>query len=284
MEKEGIVEIGKMNHLRVVKEVDFGVYLDGGEEFGEILMPKRYVPAGCKPDDMVDVFIYMDSEDRIIATTEKPYAMVGDFACLKVVSVNKVGAFLDWGLMKDLLVPFNEQYKKMEEGNYYVVAIYLDLDTNRILASAKVEDFLDDTPKEYKEGQEVDLMIYSHSPLGYKAIINDAHTGMLYENEVFRKIKIGERLKGFIKRLREDGKIDLMLDKPGYKKVYSIAEQILNKLKENNGFLPLGDKSAADDIYNAFGISKKAFKMTIGGLYKSRMITIEDGGIRLVKK
>src|SRR5579872_7133827 len=197
-----MAEIGKMNNLRVVKEVDFGVYLDGGEH-GEILMPKRYVPAGCKPDDKVEVFIYMDSEDRIIATTEKPLAMVDDFACLKVVSVNKVGAFMDWGLMKDLLVPFNEQYKKMEESNYYVVAIYLDLDTNRIIASAKIEDFLDDTPKDYKEGQDVDLMIYSHTPLGYKAMINEKHMGMLYENEVFRKIKIGERLKGHIKRLRE---------------------------------------------------------------------------------
>lgn len=277
-----MVELGKMNKLRVVKEVDFGVYLDGGC-YGEILMPKRYVPEGCKPEDMLDVFVYLDSEDRIIATTEKPYAMVGEYACLKVVSVNRVGAFLDWGLMKDLLVPYNEQYKKMEVGNWYVVRLYIDEDTERIAATAKIEEFLDQEPKDYKEGQEVDLMIFGHSELGYKAIINNKHTGMLYSNEVFRKIKIGERLKGYIKKLREDGKIDLMLDKPGYKKVGDISTQILDKLKEQNGFLPLGDKSPAEEIYNMFGISKKAFKMTIGGLYKSRLITIEKDGIKLVK-
>jgi predicted RNA-binding protein (virulence factor B family) len=280
MEEEGL-KIGKMNKLRVVKELDFGIYLDGGSH-GEILMPKRYVPEGTKPEDMLDVFIYFDSEDRIIATTEKPYAMVGQIACLKVVSVNKVGAFMDWGLMKDLLVPFNEQYKKLEVGNSYVVLLYTDEETERIAATARVEEYLDQDPKEYTEGQEVDLMIYNQSELGYKAIINNKHTGMLYSNEIFRKIKIGEKLKGYIKKLREDGKIDLMLDRPGYFKVTDISTQILNKLKEQNGFIAIGDKSPAEEIYNMFGISKKAFKMTIGGLYKSRLITIEKDGIKLV--
>jgi predicted RNA-binding protein (virulence factor B family) len=276
------MEIGKMNKLRVVKEVDFGVYLDGGG-FGEILMPKRYVPGGTKPDDIVDVFIYFDSEDRIIATTEKPYAMVGEFACLRAVSVNRVGAFLDWGLMKDLLVPFNEQNKKMEEGNSYVVYIYLDDETNRIAATAKIEEFLDSEPHEYKEGDEVDLMIYSKSDLGYKAIINNYHSGIIYSNEVFRNIKIGERTKGYIKKPRPDGKIDLMLEKPGYKKVDDISTRILDRLKEHNGFIALGDKSPAEDIYNMFGVSKKAYKMAVGGLYKARLITIESDGIKLVK-
>lgn len=277
-----MVEIGKMNNLRVVKEVDFGIYLDGGEEYGEILMPKRYVPAGCKPDDMIDVFIYLDSEDRIIATTEKPKAMAGEFACLKAVSVNKIGAFLDWGLMKDLLVPFNEQNKKMEEGHWYVVYVYYDDETGRIVASAKVEDFLDNDPPDYKEGQEADLMIYAHSPLGYKAIINGNHSGMIYTNEVFKSIKVGDRVKGYIKKLRPDGKIDLALNKQGFVKVGDISTQILDKLKEQNGFIALGDKSPAEEIYHTFGVSKKAFKMAIGGLYKSRKIVIEGNGIRLI--
>lgn len=277
-----MIEIGKVNKLKMVKEVSFGIYLDGGDEYGEILMPKRYVPAGIKEGDEVEVFVYFDSEDRIIATTEKPYAEAGEFACLKAVAVNRIGAFLDWGLMKDLMVPFNEQNKKMEEGHWYVVYVYYDEESKRLVASAKVEEFLDNEPLDYKEGQEVDLMIYSKSDLGYKAIVNNNHTGILYKNEVFRDIKTGEKLKGYIKKLRPDGKIDLSITKPGFQKVKDISEQIIDKLKEHKGFIPLGDKSPAEDIYNMFGVSKKAFKMAIGGLYKSRQIVIEDNGIRLI--
>ncbi len=275
-----MAEIGKWNNLRVVKLLDFGAYLDGGEH-GEILTPIRYVPADCKIDDEVDVFIYLDSEDRIIATTEKPFAQVGDFALLEVVSVSGIGAFLDWGLMKDLFVPFREQRQKMEEGYSYVVHIYVDDVSNRIVGSAKVEDFLDLTPHEFTEGQEVDLVLYSHTDIGYKAIINNTHTGVVYNSDVFRKLDRGEKTKGYIKRIREDRKIDLLIDKPGYEKIDDISQKILDKLKEEKGFIPLVDKSPAEAIYDMFGISKKTFKKAIGSLYKARLITIEEAGIKL---
>ncbi|HXB13110.1 MAG TPA: S1-like domain-containing RNA-binding protein [Bacteroidia bacterium] len=274
------LEIGKWNKLKVVKRVDFGVYLDG-LEFGEILMPNRYVPADCKIGDEVEVFVYLDSEDRIVATTEKPYGLVGDFVLLEVVSVSRMGAFLNWGLMKDLLVPFVEQNQKMEEGRSYVVHIYLDDMSNRIVGSARVEDFLNKTAPEFKEGDEVDLTIYTQTDLGYKAIINTTHTGILYANEVFKQLERGDKMKGYIKKIREDGKIDLRLDKPGYEKVTDISTQIIDKLKEHKGFIELVDKSPADEIYNMFGVSKKTFKKAIGGLYKARLISIEEKGIRL---
>ncbi|MGP8215823.1 MAG: S1 RNA-binding domain-containing protein [Bacteroidia bacterium] len=276
-----MAEIGRWNKLEVVKQLDFGVYLDG-KEHGEILMPIRYVPENCKIGDMAEVFVYLDSEDRIIATTEKPYAQVGDFALLEVVSVNNIGAFLDWGLMKDLFVPFREQRQKMEVGNSYVVHIYVDDISGRIVGSAKVEDFLDKTPHEFVEGQEVDLVLYSHTDIGYKAIINNTHTGVVYNSDVFRKLERGEKTKGYIKRIREDKKIDLIIDKPGYSKVDDVSKKILDKLKEENGFIALVDKSPAEEIYDMFGISKKTFKKAIGGLYKARLITIEDNGIKLV--
>ncbi len=278
-----MAEIGKYNILKVVKDLDFGLYLDGGEELGEILLPRRYVPVNCTVDDELEVFIYLDSEDRLIATTEMPDAIVGEFACLTAVEVGKVGAFLDWGLPKDLLVPFREQKVDIEKGKNYVVYVYLDDESRRIAATSKIEKYLDNLPPEYEEGQEVDLMIYGESDLGYKAIVNNTHTGILYANEVFRKLNRGEKVKGYIKKVREDDKIDLMLDKPGYKKVDSIAQSILDKLNDLNGFLDLTDKSPADEISRRLGISKKNFKKAVGSLYKQRMITIEDKGIRLVK-
>lgn len=277
-----MVEIGKINELRVVKEVDFGIYLDGGER-GEILMPKRYVPEGCKPEDVISAFIYRDSEDRIIATTETPKAMVGDFALLKVVSVSTVGAFLDWGLPKDLLVPYREQGHKMETGKRYVAYIYLDNDSERIVASTKINRFLDNLPPEFIENEEVDLFIVSKTELGYKAIINNTHTGILYENEVFQPIKQGQRLKGYIKKVRDDEKIDLCLEKPGFEKQDSMSQKILDYLNNNEGFLELTDKSDPEKIYQLFQTSKKNFKKAIGSLYKKRMINMEEFGIRLVK-
>jgi uncharacterized protein len=277
-----MLEIGRINKLKVVKKVDFDIYLDG-MEFGEILMPLRYVPPGCQPGDLLNAFIYLDSEDRIIATTEKSFAQVGDFALLEVAAVNKTGAFLKWGLMKDLLVPFVEQNQKMEEGRSYVVYVYLDDMTNRIVASARVEDFLNKTPAEYKDGQEVDLMVYTQTDLGYKAIINNAHTGIIYSNEVFGKIQKGIYFKGFVKKVRHDGKIDLMLTQPGFAKVSSISAQIIDKLKEQNGFIPITDSSPAADVYRVFGVSKKTFKKAIGRLYKARLIKLEENGIRLIK-
>lgn len=276
-----MADVGRWNSLRVVKILDFGAYLDG-EVHGEILMPIRYVPQDCKVDDEVEAFVYVDSEDRLIATTEKPLAQVGDFALLEVVSVSGIGAFLDWGLMKDLFVPFSEQRQKMEEGQWQFVHIYLDDLSNRIVGSARVEDFLDKTPHDFKEGQEVDIVLYAKTDLGYKAVINNTHTGMVYNSDVFRELERGEKTKGYIKRIRKDNKIDLILDKPGYDKVDDVSQKILEKLKDENGFIPLDDKSPAEDIYDMFGISKKTYKKAIGGLYKARLISIESNGIKLV--
>jgi hypothetical protein len=276
-----MLQIGIYNHLPVVKEVDFGVYLDG-DSYGEILLPSRYVPQGCSPGDIVEVFVYKDSEDRIIATTEKPYAVVGEFAYLKAVDTTSIGAFLDWGLLKDLFVPFKEQKeKRMETGKWYVVRVYLDEQTERIAASARVEKFLDDTPGCYEKNQKVDLMIYSKSELGYQAIINNAHAGLIFEGDVFTSLDIGQEITGYIKKIREDGKIDLTLQRPGYGKVEGISEDILEKLKKSGGFLPVTDKSDPELIYSTFGISKKLYKKAVGALYKQRLILITDKGIKL---
>lgn len=275
-----MAQIGKQNSLRVIKEVDFGVYLDGEKE-GEILMPIRYVPKDCKVGDYVDVFLYLDSEDRPIATTEKPYAQVGEFAMLRVISVNKIGTFLDWGIMKDLLVPFREQKVTMAEGRSYLVYIYVDEDTQRIVASAKLNKFLDKTTPEYTVGQEVELIIESETDLGYKAIINNEHWGILYENEVFEQLAKGLKIKGFIKKVRTDNKIDLSLHPLGYVKVDPLTQMILDELNKEGGFIPISDKSDAEDVYRVFGISKKSFKQALGALYKRRIITITPEGIRL---
>jgi predicted RNA-binding protein (virulence factor B family) len=274
--------IGEVNTLTVVKELDHGVYLDG-EDLGEILLPRRYVPEDCKPGDSMEVFIYLDSEDLMIATTEKPYAMVGQFAFLKVVSVNSVGAFLDWGLPKDLLVPFREQKQKMEVGRSYVVFVYLDDKTNRIVASSRLDKFLDTHPGRFKQGQEVDLFICETTEIGYKAIINNTHWGMLYKNEVFRQLALGCRINGFIQKVRDDGKIDLCLQKPGYEKVDGISEKIIDILIKQGGSLPVTDKSSPEIIYELFGISKKTYKKAVGSLYKKRRIIIGPGGIKLVE-
>jgi hypothetical protein len=275
-----MTQIGKTNSLKVLRIVSIGCYLDGGEQ-GEILLPRRYVPEGTKVDDTIDAFIYFDSEDRIIATTETPKILMDEFAMLQVVSVTNVGAFLDWGLPKDLFVPFREQKQKMEVGKRYIVALYIDHETNRLAASAKIDKFLDNTPPNYSVGQEVDLLIYGQSELGYNAIINNAHWGVLYKNEVFRHLDGGKRIKGFIKRVREDDKIDLALQRPGYENIDGVSKGILDRLEKNNGFLSLTDKSEPEKIYQLLGISKKVFKKAIGSLYKSKLITIDERGIRL---
>ncbi len=277
-----MVEIGKLNKLRVVKEVDFGIYLDGGD-LGEILLPQRYVPENCKVGDSLRVFIYLDSEDRIIATTETPYAMVGDFALLKVVSVNSVGAFLDWGLPKDLLAPFSEQNPKMEEGRSYIVRVYVD-NRNRIAASSKLDKYLDNEPGNFRIGREVKLLICNQTDIGHKAIINSSHWGVLHYNDVFQPLKKGQKTKGFIKKVRDDNKIDLCLHKPGYEKVDDVTETILTVLKEQGGFISVTDKSSPEVIYKLFGVSKKTYKKAIGAIYKKRLITIENNGIRLKNK
>jgi len=278
-----MIHIGKTNHLRVVKEVDFGVYLDGGEERGEILLPIRYVPKGCKVDDNIDVFIYFDSEDRIIATTEQPYAQVGEFAFLEVVAVNNTGAFLDWGLMKDLLLPYDEQTHRPEVGKSYVVYVFQDGTTGRVVASTKTRDFLDDESlNDFQEGQEVELLNANKTDLGYQMIINNTHSGLLHQHEVLQPIKHGEKLTGFIQKIREDRKIDLCLHQQASDKTDEVTDLILYKLKTNSGFLALHDKSDPKDIQAAFGVSKKMFKKALGSLYRKKAITLEINGIRLV--
>jgi uncharacterized protein len=275
--------VGQINKLEIIKDTDIGVYLDG-DNLGQIFMPFRYVPKGKSVGDLVKVFIYFDSKDRIIATTETPKAMVGEFACLKVIAVNQVGAFLDWGLPKDLLVPFNEQKQTMVEGKSYVVAIYYDNETNRIAATSKLNKYLDQEPGRYHNGLEVDLLICEHSDIGYNALVNGDHWGVLFDSEVYRPLKYGQKLKGYIKRIREDGKIDLSLQQPGYKKVDTLTGRVLAELIKQGGYLPLSDKSAPEAIYKTFGASKKAYKMAIGALYKNRQIAIEKEGITLIKE
>ena len=278
-----MVEIGKINLLNILRETENGIYLDGGH-LGEILMPRKFVTPEIKELGAAEVFVYNDSEDRLVATTENPLAKAGEFAFLKVVSVNRFGAFLDWGLPKDLLAPFSEQKTNMIGDRIYLVHIYLDLITNRLVASAKIEKFLDNTPPEYRIGEEVDLLIAEETDLGFKAIVNNEHWGMLYRNQVFQPLKAGQRLKAFVTKIREDEKIDLLLEKPGYEKVDSISEKILEELKENKGFMAVSDKTSPEMIQAMFGISKKNFKKAIGNLYKKRLIEFISDGIQLTKK
>ena len=276
-----MLQIGNYNTLRVVKLVSFGVYLDGGEG-KEILLPTRYVPKGMKVDDEIQVFIYHDNEGRLIATTLRPKAVVGEFAFMRVKSVNDTGAFLDWGLMKDLLVPFKEQKMTMREGKWYLVYVHLDHLTGRIVASARIEKFLGNVPPVYQLNQEVDLLVVDDTEIGYKVIVDNLHWGMIYHNQVFQRLERGEHLKGYVKEVREDDKLDISLQPLGYQKIDGISQRILNALQMKEGFLPVHDKSDPEEIYSLFRCSKKAFKQAIGSLYKQRLITIEKEGIRLL--
>ena len=276
------IELGKFNQLEVVKEVDFGVYLDGGEE-GEILLPTRYVPEDCKIGDILNVFLYLDMDERLIATTLNPFVQVGQFACLEVSWVNQYGAFLNWGLMKDLFVPFREQKMKMQVGRKYVVHAHLDEESYRIVASAKVERYLSKDKPEYTAGEEVNILIWQKTDLGFKAIIDNKYSGLLYENEIFSSIETGMEMKAFVKQVREDGKVDLILQKPGFEKVDDFAKTLLDYIKEQGGRIHLNDKSPAEDIYDTFGVSKKTFKKGVGDLYKKRLIALHEDGIALVE-
>ena len=275
------IKLGKYNQLEVVKTVDFGVYLDGGDD-GEILLPARYVPEGCKPGDMVNVFLYLDNEERLIATTLQPKVQVGEFACLEVAWVNEYGAFLDWGLMKDLFVPFREQKMKMLKGHKYVVHAHVDEDSYRIMASAKVERYLSREIPSYKPGEEVEVMAWQRTDLGYKVIVDNQYGGLVYQKEIFQQLEPGMKLTAYVRQVREDGKIDLTLQKDGMAKVGDFSSVLLDYIKSHEGFTSLNDKSAAEDIYEAFGVSKKTFKKAVGDLYKRRLILLVEDGIRLV--
>ncbi|HJC93058.1 MAG TPA: GntR family transcriptional regulator [Candidatus Phocaeicola excrementigallinarum] len=274
------IRLGRYNQLTVVKEVDFGVYLDGDED-GEILLPKRYVPEGCVVGDMLNVFIYLDMDERLVATTLEPYAQVGDFACLEVAWVNQYGAFLDWGLMKDLFIPFREQKVKMQKGHRYVVYVELDEESFRIMATAKVEKYLSDEMPDYQSGEEVDVMIWQRTDLGYKVIVDNKFGGMIYHNEIFQPLEIGMKLPAYIKQVRPDGKIDLELQKAGAHQVGDFSGKLLQFIKDHGGYTSINDKTDAEIIYGTFGVSKKIFKKAVGDLYKKRLIVLEEGGIRL---
>ena len=275
-----MASIGKYNTLPVVAINDSGAYLNA-DNLGEVLLPNRFIPENCQINDDIKVFIYLDSADRITATTEKPLVEVDQFASLKVSQVNKIGAFLDWGLPKDLLVPFNQQHTTMEVGKYYLVRVFLDLKTNRLVASSKLDKFIDIWPAEYQKWDKVKLMIGNKTDLGFKAIINDLHWGLLYDNEIFKPLRIGKKITGYIKQVREDGRIDLSLTRPGEGKVNDFSDKLLAHIAEHNGFSPLHDKSDPELIKRILGVSKKTFKATVGNLMKKGKITIETNGIRL---
>jgi predicted RNA-binding protein (virulence factor B family) len=274
------IDLGKFNTLEVVKEVDFGIYLDGGED-GEILLPKRYVPEECEIGQDLNVFIYLDNEERLVATTLTPLIEVGQFAYLEVAWVNEYGAFLNWGLMKDLFVPFREQKQKMQIGEKYIVYAHVDDDSYRIVASAKVERYLSKSQPSYQPGEEVQILVWQKTTLGFKAIVENSYSGLLYENEIFQSLHTGMRLKAYVKQVREDGKIDLILQKPGFEKVDDFSKTLLDYIKDKGGRIALNDKSPAEDIYAIFGVSKKTFKKGVGDLYKKHLILLSDNGITL---
>jgi predicted RNA-binding protein (virulence factor B family) len=282
-----MIRIGEYNTLTVKKELNFGLILDDGKE--GILLPKRFVPRGARPGDTLKVFLYHDSEDRLIATTQHPLGVLGDIVRLRVVSVTPQGAFLDWGLMKDLFVPKSKQVSGMRLGGDYLVKIYLDEPTGRLAATEKIEPFLSNEDLTVKEKDVVDLTVYRRTDIGYVVIINNRHTGVLHFNEIFRDIRVGDQFKGFIKNIVPAGesssgetRIDVVAGAPGYERTEDASAKILRLLKENKGFLPYHDKSEPDAIYSFFGMSKKTFKMTTGRLYKEKKITITDTGIQLV--
>ena len=276
-----ILKIGRMNRLRVVTDLDFGVYLDGKDQ-GEILMPRKYVPEGIGVDDFVDVFVYLDSEDRLIATTESPYVMAGELGYLKAVAVTKVGAFMDWGLLKDLLVPFREQRERLVEGKSYIVYVYFDTVSERLVGSTKIYKYIDDKASNYRPGDGVDLIIGNPVDRGYNVIIDKRYVGVVYKNEIFQDINEGQSIRGFIKLVRPDGKIDVELQKSGIGGERDVLEAIiLRQLKAADGFLPLNDRTPPEEIYETYRVSKRAFKRALGGLYKKRAITLDDDGIRL---
>ncbi len=277
-----MVKIGRYNKLRIVKFVDYGLYLDDGNN-GEILLPKHYMPDDAEVGSILNVFIYADSDDTLIATTQTPLACVGEAAYLRVAAVNKVGAFLDWGLAKDILVPFGEQHRKMEVGRSYIVYLYQDKYAERIVASSKINKFITDETSGYKQKQQVDLLIAGKTDLGYKAIINNKHFGMLYESDVFQKLHFGQKTKGFIKNIRPDNKVDLTLQLNTNQSRTSLADKILDYLKSHNGISTLTDKSKPEDIYKQYAVSKSNYKKALGGLYKKRLISIDKGRIRLIQ-
>lgn len=275
-----MIKIGKTNNLKVVKKVDFGLYLDGGES-GEILLPKRYVDESMEVGDELDVFIYCDSEDRLVATTEKPLIEVGEFGLLKAVEVNRVGAFMEWGLQKDLLVPFREQSQEIRVGGSYVVYAFLDNATKRIVGSTKLNKYVGNRIPHYSEGDTVDVLAVHKTDLGYKVIVDNLFWGMIYNNDLFDPLSPGDRIPAYVKTVREDGKIDVTLRERGGERVFQLANRIMGYLRDAGGEMALSDSSSPDEIKAVFQCSKKDFKKALGYLYKKGKILIADGGVTL---
>ncbi len=275
-----MIKVGEYNTLKVIREVAFGVYLDDGAE--GILLPKRFMPENIKIGDNINVFLYHDGEDRLIATTQKPKGILGDIVKLRTISVTPQGAFLDNGLMKDIFVPKSKQQRGMIPNGEYLVKIYLDEQTGRLAATEKIELFLSNDALTVKVLDEVDLTVYRRTDIGYVVIINNLHTGVLHHNEIYRDITAGDQFKGFIKKVYPDNKIDVSAGKSGYTRVEDETQKILRLLNENDGYLPYYDKSDPEEIYSFFGMSKKTFKMTVGNLYKQKKISLEKTGIRLM--
>lgn len=273
-----MAEIGKINSLTVIRQAEFGVYLDGGE-FGGILLPKAEVPTECKVGDILDVFIYLDTDDFVVATKREPVVQVGEFANLKVAEVNRIGAFLDWGMPKHLLLPYGEQRWELKDGDRVIVRVYMD-NSERLAASTKLDKFLSNPPVKLKTGDEVELLIARKGDLGFSCIVNNEYWALLHTQDVFRPVRIGQKITGYIKRTLGDGKVDVVLDKPGYGKVDDLSQKILNHLDAEGGESHLGDKSSPEEISQVFGVSKKSYKMAIGGLKKQGLIEITPTGIR----
>ncbi len=274
-----MIKIGEYNDLEIIKRLDFGIYL--GKENVEILMPTKWIPAGAKIGDVLNVFVFRDSDDRLIATTVKPFAIANTFAFLEVKQVNNIGAFMDWGMDKDLLVPFREQATRMDPGNSYVVFVHEDEESNRLIGSSKLLKYIENDPVTIQTGDIVDLLVYSETPLGFNAIVNNLYSGLIYKNEIFENIRIGDQLRGYIKNIREDNKIDLSLQKSGFELVDDVKWRILKLIQEENGFLALTDDSSPEEIKAKLQISKKAFKKAVGTLYKERLVTLTDKGVQL---
>ncbi|EPF7976870.1 CvfB family protein [Vibrio harveyi] len=278
-----MIKIGQINRLEVIKTADFGVFLDG-EDYGSVLLPNKYVPEGTELGAHLDVFLYFDSESQLAATIDKPIAQVGEWGLMKIEGINKTGAFVNWGIKeKDLLIPFSEQRARFTAGQNILVYVYTDKASGRIVGTTKFNKWLDKTPANYEVNEQVDLIIAERSQLGYKAIVNGEHWGMIFPSDVFGKLFIGKKLKGYIKQVREDGKIDLALQKVGVAKMDDLSSKVIELLEKKGGFLPLNDKSSPEAIFEAFRTSKGTYKKTIGGLYKAGKIVIEKDGIRLAE-
>ncbi len=278
------IQLGRMNLLKVSKRVGFGLYLDGGPVLGEILLPNGEIKGDVNIGDEVEVFLYLDQEERLVATMQRPLAQVGDFAFLQVAWVNNFGAFLSWGLQKDLFVPFREQKMKMQQGKGYIVYVTLDEESYRIMATAKVDRYLSDEHPPYRRGDEVNALIWQKTDLGFKVIVDNRFGALIYDDQVFRPLRTGDKVKAYVQQVREDGKMDLILQRMGQAAVEDFSDTLLRHLRDNGGRSPLGDHSPAEEIYSLFGVSKKVFKKAVGDLYRRHLINISPEGLKLTEE